>query len=297
MTESGLVVASHGRHLMVESVAGRRVLCHPRGKKNQALVGDRVQWSHSGTDGSIESIEPRRNVLYRQDELRTKSFAANLDGVLLMLGAEPEFSETQLARSLIACELAGIEAWIVLNKSDLQASFERAWSRLQAYRGMGLTVLPLCLKNQPSGLSAIAQRLAGRLTLVLGPSGVGKSSLINHFVPGAQAQTAEISQALNSGRHTTTHSSLYWVDRGQATALIDSPGFQSFGLHHIEAASLAHHMPDLRSFAAECRFHNCTHLHEPDCGVKTALTEGRLDAQRYRIYGQLMAELQAAPKW
>ena len=132
MSTSGLVVASHGRHVMVESPDGQRVLCHPKGKKNQALVGDRVLWTASGDEGSIDAIQERRNVLYRQDELRTKSFAANLDGVLLMLGAEPEFSETQLVRSLIACEIAGIEAWIVLNKSDLQPAFDRAWARLRS---------------------------------------------------------------------------------------------------------------------------------------------------------------------
>jgi ribosome biogenesis GTPase len=297
MQSVGLVVASHGRHVMVESPDGERVLCHPKGKKNQALVGDRVRWSTSGDEGSIDAVEPRRNVLYRQDEWRTKSFAANLDAVLLMLAAEPEFSETQLTRSLIACEVAGIEAWIVLNKADLQPTYERAWARLQAYRDMGLTVLPLCLKNDPTGLQAVAERLRGRLTLVLGPSGVGKSSLINHFVPQAQAQTAEISQALNSGRHTTTHSSLHWMDRATGTALIDSPGFQSFGLHHVLPAHLAQYMPDLHAHAGECRFSNCTHLHEPHCSVKDALQAGQINAQRYRIYEQLMAELSEPPKW
>ncbi len=297
MSSVGLVVASHGRHVMVESADGTRVLCHPKGKKNQALVGDRVRWSASADEGSIDVIETRRNVLYRQDELRTKSFAANLDAVLLMLGAEPEFSETQLARSLIACEVAGIEAWIVLNKADLKAPFERAWTRLQAYRDMGLAVLPLCLKHDPAGLQAVADRLQGRLTLVLGPSGVGKSSLINHFVPQAQAQTAEISQALNSGKHTTTHSSLHWIDRAQGTALIDSPGFQSFGLHHIAPSHLAQAMPDLQAHAGECRFSNCTHLHEPHCSVKSALEAGQIAPQRYRIYEQLFAELSEAPKW
>ncbi len=297
MTATGLVVASHGRHVMVESPDGTRVLCHPKGKKNQALVGDRVRWSASADEGSIDAIEPRRNVLHRQDELRTKSFAANLDAVLLMLGAEPEFSETQLARSLIACGVAGIEAWIVLNKADLRAPFERAWTRLQAYRDMGLAVMPLCLKNDPAGLQAVAERLQGRLTLVLGPSGVGKSSLINHFVPQAQAQTAEISQALNSGRHTTTHSSLHWMDRASGTALIDSPGFQSFGLHHVLPAHLAQAMPDLHAHAGECRFSNCTHLHEPHCSVKAALADGHIHPQRYRIYEQLMAELSEPPKW
>ncbi len=297
MSPNGLVIAGHGRHLMVEDDQGQTVLCHPRGKKNEALVGDRVRWVASGDEGSIEAIAPRRNVLYRQDEWRTKSFAANLDSVLLMLAAEPEVSETQLSRSLIACEVAGIEAWIVLNKSDLKTAFDRAWDRLQPYRDMGLKVLPLCLHNDPAGLSEVAGQLAARLTLVLGPSGVGKSSLINHFVPEAQALTAEISQALNSGKHTTTHTRLHWVDRARGTALIDSPGFQSFGLHHIQAADLASLMPDFKPHLGECRFHNCTHLHEPQCGVKEALAQGRISPNRYRIYEQLMAELTAPTRW
>jgi ribosome biogenesis GTPase len=297
MALTGWVVASHGRHVMVEGDDGRRVLCHPKGKKNQALVGDRVHWSPSADEGSIEAIVTRRNVLYRQDELRTKSFAANLDGVLLMLGAEPEFSETQLVRSLIACDVANIPAWIVLNKSDLSEAFKRAWDRLQAYRDMGLSVLPLCLKQPLQGLQAIQAQLTGRLTLVLGPSGVGKSSLLNQLVPDAQAETADISRALNSGKHTTTHSSLHWIDRAQHTGLIDSPGFQSFGLHHLQPSELARAMPDMRTHLGECRFHNCTHLHEPGCAIKTALDQGLISAQRYRIYEQLMAELSAPPHW
>jgi ribosome biogenesis GTPase len=297
MSPNGLVIAGHGRHLMVEDDQGQTVLCHPRGKKNEALVGDRVRWVTSGDEGSIEAIAPRRNVLYRQDEWRTKSFAANLDNVLLMLAAEPEFSETQLSRSLIACEVAGIEAWIVLNKSDLKTAFDRAWDRLQPYRDMGLKVLPLSLHNDPAGLAEVAEQLSARRTLVLGPSGVGKSSLINHFVPEAQALTAEISQALNSGKHTTTHTRLHWVDRARGTALIDSPGFQSFGLHHIQASDLAGLMPDFKPHLGECRFHNCTHLHEPQCGVKEALAQGRISPNRYRIYEQLMAELTAPTRW
>jgi ribosome biogenesis GTPase / thiamine phosphate phosphatase len=297
MAQDGLVVASHGRHVMVESVDGLRVLCHPKAKKNQALVGDQVLWSVTGDEGSIESISPRRNVLYRQDELRTKSFAANLDSVLLMLGAEPEFSETQLTRSLIACEVAGIEAWIVLNKSDLKSAFEPAWRRLQAYRDMGLRVMPLSLSGPTNGLIEVQTQLQGKLTLILGPSGVGKSSLLNQLVPDAQAQTGEISQALNSGKHTTTHSSLHWIDRANGTGLIDSPGFQSFGLHHLQAAELAATMPDLREHIGGCRFHNCTHLHEPNCAVKTALEQGRIHPNRYRIYQQLMAEISAPTKW
>ena len=293
MSQIGLVVACHGRHVMVETESGERVLCHPKSKKNSALVGDRVRWSISGDEGSIDGIEVRRNLLYRQDEMRTKLFAANLDQVLLMLAAEPEFSEDQLSRSLIACSQAGIETLIVLNKSDLQPQFSQAWVRLEAFRNMGLTVLPLSLKSSPDGLPAIDAQLAGRKTLLLGPSGVGKSSFINRVVPRAKAQTAELSLSSKSGRHTTTHNSLYWIDRAAGSAVVDSPGFQSFGLHHLSSIGLVQNMPDINRYGDHCRFRNCAHLHEPDCSVRAALAAGLIDAQRYRLYQQLMLELSA----
>src|SRR6218665_3070006 len=146
--DRGLVIASHGRHVAVETPEGRQLICHPRGKKNQALVGDRVLWLASTDEGSIEKVEERRNVFYRQDELRTKSFAANLDQVLILIAAEPEFSESQLTRALVAAEAERIAPLIVLNKSDLSAAHARAWTRLAPYRRMGYTVLPLSLKSK-----------------------------------------------------------------------------------------------------------------------------------------------------
>ena len=142
----GLVVSAHGRHCVVETPAGERVICHPRGKKLAVVVGDRVRWLPSQDEGTIERIDERRNLLYRQDEVRTKSFAANLDQVLILVAAEPEFSEHQLARALIACEAEHIEPLIVLNKADLTEPFARAWARLAPYRAMGYTVLPLAAK-------------------------------------------------------------------------------------------------------------------------------------------------------
>lgn len=301
--ERGLVIASHGRHVVVETPEGRQLICHPRGKKSQAVVGDRVLWLASTDEGSIEKVEQRRNLFYRQDELRTKSFAANLDQVLILVAAEPEFSESQLARALIAAEAERITPLIVLNKSDLSELFARAWSRLAPYRAMGYTVLPLSLKSQnaEAELAKLQAQLQGRATLVLGPSGAGKSTLINRLVPGAQAPTGEISTALNSGKHTTTSTRWYWVDSARSTALIDSPGFQEFGLQHIEAAQLAVLMPDLREHAGTCRFYNCSHLHEPGCGVIAALdkTSGGsgISPSRYRIYSELHTELSQAPRY
>ncbi len=301
-TLPGLVVAGFGRHVLVETPSGERLICHPRGKKSQAVVGDRIQWLPSRDEGTIEKIEARNNLFYRQDEMRTKSFAANLDQVLILMAAEPEFSESQLTRALIAAEAERITPIIALNKSDLTEPFQRAWLKLAPYRAMGYTMLPLAIKPKaPAAASNDRQSaellalLQGKKTLVLGPSGAGKSSLTNLLVPGARVQTAEISQALNSGKHTTTSTTLYWMDEARTSALIDSPGFQEFGLHHIEPMQLASLMPDLKAHAQDCKFYNCTHLHEPGCGVisevNSASSPSGISASRYRLYSELFAEL------
>ena len=294
----GLVVASHGRHCLVETPEAKRVLCHAKGKKNETVVGDRVLWRTTGDEGVIARVQERRNLFYRQDEIRTKSFAANLDQVLVLIAAEPEFSEMQLARALIAAEAEHIAPLIALNKSDLVEPFERAWRRLLPYQHMGYGVLPLSLRlSQDTDREHLLRHLHGKTTLVLGPSGAGKSTLINLLVPQAQALTGEISQALNSGKHTTTTTTWYWVDGERTTALIDSPGFQEFGLHHIDRMQLAALMPDLKRHVPGCKFYNCTHLHEPGCGVIAALADApgapadRVEPSRYRIYRTLFEEL------
>ena len=335
--QQGLVVATYGRHCLVETPEGRRLICHPRGKKNQVVVGDQVLWQIAGDEGSIEKLRDRRNLFYRQDEIRTKSFAANLDRVLILIAADPEYSESQLSRALVAAEAERITPIIALNKSDLTQPFAQAWERLAPYRAMGYSVMPISLNPRSAvaddGVQALCEQLKGLTTLVLGPSGSGKSTLINRLVPDAQVETGEISLALNSGKHTTTSTRWYWVpsldlpndsvndhgrenggERGDAvsysdsptsgvssdgvarkTALIDSPGFQEFGLHHIEPTRLADCMPDLRAHAGTCKFYNCTHLHEPGCGVlaqvESATQSGTISVRRHRIYAQLFEEL------
>ena len=227
--------------------------------------------------------------------------------MLILIAADPEYSESQLSRALVAAEAERITPIIALNKSDLAQPFAQAWERLAPYRAMGYSVVPISLSPRSpvadDGVAALCGHLKGLTTLVLGPSGSGKSTLINRLVPDAQVETGEISLALNSGKHTTTSTRWYWVPALDApdaagtarTALIDSPGFQEFGLHHIEPTRLADCMPDLRAHLGGCKFYNCTHLHEPGCAVlaqvENAHQAGTISVRRHRIYAQLFEEL------
>jgi len=292
-----LVVGAHGRHVLLEMDDGTRTLAHPRGKRSNCVVGDRVRWAPAGDEAVVEAVLDRRNVLSRQDEFRTKTFAANIDQLLVLVAGEPPFSESQLTRALIATEDAGIAAVIALNKIDLPAA-EVARQRLAPYVAMGYPVIEVSVKTQPDAArDCLDPLLADKSTLLLGPSGTGKSSLINLMIPAVSAQVGEISLALNAGRHTTTTTTWYWLDDTRRGALLDSPGFQEFGLHHIEPERLALLMPDIRQHLGHCRFHNCTHRHEPGCGVREAASAGQIAPNRVRLYEALWEELSQPPRY
>ncbi len=302
--QQGLVVATHGRLCMVEVDNNKRFLCRPRKKKLSILVGDHVLYSTpaDGQDdvGIIEELLPRTNQFYRQDFTRVKAFAANINQILVWLAAEPIFSHKLLGRALIAAEAANINPIVVLNKQDIKPSHTKAWQRLSSIRNMGYTVLSVAINpadNKPieDDFEHLKKILINKASLIIGPSGSGKSSFINRLLPQHQVQTAEISQALNTGKHTTTSTMWYWVDRDTNTAVIDSPGFQEFGLNHINVKQLASLMPDLKAHIEKCRFYNCTHLHEPGCAVLKAcdnpLFEQGIDPLRLQLYAELYAEL------
>ena len=288
------VVGVHGRHSVIETADGTRMLAHGRGKKSDVIVGDRVRWQVSGDEAVIESFEPRTSLLKRQDEWRSKNFAANIDLLLIMVATDPPYSESQLSRALIAAEDGRIAVKIVLNKIDLPEA-AAARERLAPYRKMGYDVLEVAVKSDPAGTRSLLEPLLdGKTTLVLGPSGMGKSTLVNLLVPHADAQVGEISKALKSGKHTTTTTTWYWLDDARRSALIDSPGFQEFGIHHIQSADLGSLMLDYGMYLGDCKFANCTHRHEPACGVRAAIARGDISPSRERIYEELMGELERA---
>jgi ribosome biogenesis GTPase len=294
MTPSeGLVVATHGRHVLIQTEDGRRLIGHLRGKRSDSVVGDRVRWLTSGDEAVVEAVLPRRNLLFRQDAWRTKSFAANLDAVLVLVAADPPFSERMVARALIAAHSAGVPAWVALNKVDLNPQAGRA--KLASLAAAGVEVVELSLRDEQAARQGLVTRLQGRTTLVMGPSGAGKSTLVNLLCPQADAQVGEISRALQSGRHTTTVTRWYALGpQRQDGALIDSPGFQEFGLHHVAPEALVQHMPDVQAQLGGCRFYNCTHRQEPGCSVRAAVDTGRLAATRWRQYVEILDELEAA---
>jgi len=292
----GLVVGAHGRHYFVETANRQRLLCHRRGKKVDCVVGDRVQWDIAGDGGVIEAVLPRRTLLWRQDRWRSKSFAANIDQLLVIVATSPPLAESLLARALIAAAHAGIATQVLLNKIDLP-EVDAARQRLAPYCRMGVPVLEATLKHDDAAARALlGPLLSGRVTLLLGASGVGKSTLINAVVPDAAAQVGEISRALNAGRHTTTTTTWYWLDVQHEGAVLGSPGFQEFGLQQIEAADLATWLPDVAAHAAQCRFVNCTHRSEPECAVRAAAERGEVAPSRLRLYHQLYEEL-ARPRY
>ncbi|WP_133892210.1 ribosome small subunit-dependent GTPase A [Paraburkholderia sp.] len=287
----GLVIAAHGRHYLVAPEDGGAMLqCFPRGKRSEVAVGDRVIYEPTSADqGVIVEIGERRNLLYRSDQYKSKLFAANLDQLLIVLATEPHFSEDLLGRALVAAEANELKPLIVLNKTDVEVELPGARKRLARYQALGYTVVELSIKTQPEAAhAALEEHLHGHATLLLGQSGMGKSTLVNLVVPNAEVATREISTALNSGRHTTTFTRLYPLPDGGA--LIDSPGFQEFGLHHLTEGRLERAFPEFRPLLPNCRFYNCHHLQEPGCAILEAVADGRIAPARHALYAQLVHE-------
>jgi ribosome biogenesis GTPase / thiamine phosphate phosphatase len=289
----GLVVGSYGRNYEIELAGSEILTCLPRGKRSTLACGDRVEVMRTSADqGVVEAVDPRSTLLYRSDQFRQKLIAANVTQIVVVLAVMPSFYEELLNRCTAAAEHQRISLLIVLNKIDLEAQSATAMERLSLYSRLGYRVLPMSAKRDVSPLLPL---LRGQLSVLVGQSGMGKSTLVNALIPGTKALTADLSTALDSGRHTTTHARLYHLDA--ESALIDSPGMQEFGLHHLNATDVADAFLELRQLTGQCRFNDCRHLVEPGCAVMAAVEHGAIDPNRLDAYRKIIRENEAGKRY
>lgn len=279
------IISSHGKSYIVECENQQRLIATTRGKSTDFTCGDWVEIQQlNQTQAVIENLQPRRTLLYRSDAYRSKLIAANVTQILIVVAAKPSFSDDLIARSLIAAEENQIKSAIIFNKIDLPNADE-AKKRLSFYQAHDYPIIALSARES---ISPLLPFLQNEVSVLVGQSGMGKSTILNTLLPAAQARTNEISSALDSGKHTTTHASLHRLN--QKSMVIDSPGLQTFGLHHIPSEDIIRWMPDLRPYIGQCRFHNCRHQNEPNCALKSAVTAGEIIKERLALLVQLQAE-------
>jgi len=284
-TLPGRIVAAFGRQYLVRLADGSLLPCLTRGKKSNVVCGDGVEILRSGDNqGVIERIAPRTSLLHRSDAYREKLIAANVSQIIIVVASEPSFSDEVITRCLIAAFDQNLDVLIVLNKCDLPVPAAAARQQLAAYRAIGYKVLELSALQDVSTLRPLLQN---HTSVLVGQSGMGKSTLINALLPDAQAATREISTVLDSGKHTTTHAKLYSLDA--TSSLIDCPGVQAFGLHHLSLGEIEQGFIEFAQYLGQCRFRDCHHLHEPGCALLAAVAAGKINARRLELFQQIAA--------
>ena len=236
----------------------------------------------------IVEIEPRRTVFARASARRTKILAANVSQVVILVACEPSFSDELLARVLVAAERASLPALIALNKVDLAERRTEALAQLAPFRGLGYPVVELAARIDPEPLRVYLQR---QRSVLVGQSGMGKSTLVKALVPDAQVRIQEISTFLDAGRQTTTAARFYPLDA--VSELVDTPGVSEFGLADLSAAQIAAGFREFSPYAGHCRFTDCRHLAEPDCALAAAAEAGRIHPRRLALYRRILGD--AAP--
>lgn len=279
----GTVLASYGRGVLVESDS-QLLHCSLKGRKLRIVCGDRVAWTHAPEDGgpAVESLEPRRNLVERIDARgRAEPVAANVDRLVIVLAPEPEPDWFLADRYWAGARLKDLDALLIVNKSDLGCGAMRG--ELDAYEALGLACCKVSARAG-RGIEALRAALAAGTALLVGQSGVGKSSLVNALAPEAAALTRELTRDVE-GRHTTTTARRYRL--GPDSAVMDAPGVRDFAPPARLVRAAERGFVEVHGLAADCRFNDCSHMQEPGCAVRSAVLAGLVGARRYESYRRL----------
>lgn len=289
-TARGTVVAAYRRHYVVLLDAGEPIECVLKGRRATIACGDRVEVVRVPGGGAIDAVEPRANLVYRSDAYKQKLIAANVTLVIGVVAPDLPVDLELVDRWTVAAEAEGCAFLLVANKADLPGAAQFV-KRLAPFRALGFPVLALSAKTDVSPLVA---RVRGQHSVLVGQSGMGKSTILNALAPLAAARTAEVSAALATGRHTTTETTLHPLpgdpDGGW---IVDSPGMKAFGLAHLAPHAIERAFVDIRRHLGHCRFRDCRHDREPDCGVRAAVERGEVAPHRLALLHAMVAESEA----
>ncbi len=297
--QQGLITAHFGRQVEVEALdgdfIGRVQRCHLRANLEVLVTGDRVVWRPSvnaATPGVIVASLPRHSLLARPDSHTQlpKPVAANVDRIIIVIAPEPEPFANLIDRYLVAAEAVEITPVLLLNKVDLLNTAQRTTldALLQEYRAIGYPVLEASSVSA-HGLDTLKAELRDRVSVFVGQSGVGKSSLIKMLVPDRDIRIGELSVIERKGRHTTTTAQLFHMPGGGD--LIDSPGIREFGLEHISRAQIEHGFIEFRKWLGHCRFRDCSHSHEPGCALLQAFADGQISRARMESFKTIVNQM------